>query len=76
MIPAYLAVWEVVGHERDRNPVVPQQPHICHVNVLGRHIVILNTYKAMLELLSRRSANYSRRPHTIMLQDECVYFTL
>ena len=42
---------------------------ICHVNVFGRHIFVLNTYEGMMDLLERRSTNYSERPHSLMVYD-------
>lgn len=49
---------------------------ICHVNVFGRQIFILNTYEAMVDLLERRSQNYSERPYSLMVYDMQVSFPL
>jgi hypothetical protein len=35
---------------------------ISHVEVLGRHIIVLNSVKAAIELLDKKSAVYSDRP--------------
>lgn len=42
---------------------------IVHVTVLGQHIVMLNSAKAVTDLLERRSAVYSSRPQTTMIGD-------
>ena len=40
---------------------------VVHINVLGQHIVILNSINSTRELLDRRSAIYSDRPAMTML---------
>lgn len=40
-----------------------------HVEVLGRHIVIINSAESANELFERRSSIYSDRPEVIMLCD-------
>lgn len=42
---------------------------IVHVSALGKHIVLLNTVQAVTDLMERRSAIYSSRPHTVMICD-------
>ncbi|KAJ3563463.1 hypothetical protein NP233_g8928 [Leucocoprinus birnbaumii] len=42
---------------------------ILHLEVPGQSIIILNSYEAAKELLERRSAIYSSRPPSIMLQE-------
>ncbi|CAE6440072.1 unnamed protein product [Rhizoctonia solani] len=43
---------------------------IVHAEVLGRHIVVLNSMDAAVDLLDKRSTNYSDRPDLTMLSDE------
>ncbi|KAF5363832.1 hypothetical protein D9756_001140 [Leucocoprinus leucothites] len=42
---------------------------ILHLEVPGQSIIILNSYDAAKELLERRSAIYSSRPASVMLQE-------
>lgn len=35
---------------------------VIHLKVLGKHIIVLNSYKAASELLDNRGAKYSSRP--------------
>ncbi|KAI9445986.1 cytochrome P450 [Lactarius indigo] len=42
---------------------------VIHVDVMGSHIVILNSIKAANELLEKRSSIYSDRPHLVVLQE-------
>ncbi|KAL1689503.1 cytochrome P450 [Schizophyllum commune] len=70
--PGPPAEW-LLGHLR----VVPQQDAarayyrwskeygsaVIHVNVLGQHIIVLNTLTAAVDLLHKRGAIYSDRPH-------------
>jgi len=42
------------------------QGHVTHINVLGQNTIILNSSKAALDLLDRRSATYSNRPILMM----------
>ncbi|THU86325.1 cytochrome P450 [Dendrothele bispora CBS 962.96] len=44
---------------------------IVHINVLGDHMVVLNSANATNELLEKRSANYSSRPAYHMLNGLC-----
>ena len=39
---------------------------VTYVNVLGKEMIILNSSKAAVELLDKRSANYSDRPIAMM----------
>ncbi|KIM35566.1 hypothetical protein M413DRAFT_79273 [Hebeloma cylindrosporum] len=42
---------------------------IIHANALGTSIVILNSYKVAVDVLDKRSAIYSSRPHFTMLHE-------
>ncbi|KAJ3849827.1 cytochrome P450 [Lentinula lateritia] len=42
---------------------------ILHLKVAGGDYIILNSYEAVIDLLDKRSAIYSSRPHFTMLQD-------
>ncbi|KAF7980673.1 hypothetical protein HWV62_37101 [Athelia sp. TMB] len=42
---------------------------IIYLNVLGTPIVVLNSFDAVTELLEKRAAIYSDRPHFVMVQD-------
>lgn len=44
---------------------------ITYINVLGQEMIILNSSKAAVEILDKRSANYSDRP-VIMMCGEIV----
>ncbi|QRV77605.1 cytochrome P450 family protein [Ceratobasidium sp. AG-Ba] len=57
--------WEVFSQwSKDLNS------DIVHAEVLGRHIVVLNSMEAAVDLLDKRSANYSDRPDLTMLNDD------
>ncbi|KAG9098356.1 hypothetical protein FRC07_010657, partial [Ceratobasidium sp. 392] len=43
---------------------------IVHAEVLGRHIVVLNSIESAVDLLDKRSSNYSDRPELTMLNDD------
>lgn len=40
---------------------------VVHVQTLGQHVIILDSAKAVKDLLERRSTIYSGRPSTVML---------
>lgn len=40
---------------------------ICHLQVLGKHVVYLNSANAAFELLDRRGSIYSSKPRLVML---------
>ncbi|KAI9432002.1 cytochrome P450 [Lactarius indigo] len=42
---------------------------VIHVDVMGSHIVILNSIKSANELLDKRSSIYSDRPKKVVMQD-------
>ncbi|KAJ1303433.1 hypothetical protein OPQ81_011624 [Rhizoctonia solani] len=44
--------------------------NIVHAEVLGQHIIVLNSIDTAVDLLDKRSANYSDRPNLTMLNDE------
>ena len=44
---------------------------ITYINVLGQEMIVLNSSKAAVEILDKRSANYSDRP-VIMMCGEIV----
>ncbi|KIJ28116.1 hypothetical protein M422DRAFT_270609 [Sphaerobolus stellatus SS14] len=46
---------------------------IIHVDILGRPLVIINSAKVARELMDKRSAVYSDRPHFIMAGDLVGY---
>ena len=39
---------------------------IVYLNVLGKPIVVLGSYKVACDLLDKRSSNYSGRPKSVM----------
>ena len=39
-----------------------------YLNLLGQDIIVLGSLKAAHELLDKRSANYSDRPASVMVQ--------
>ncbi|KAF7975968.1 hypothetical protein HWV62_8106 [Athelia sp. TMB] len=41
---------------------------VIHLNILGTHIVILNSLEAVMDLMKKRSAIYSARPEIPMVQ--------
>ncbi|KAG5643662.1 hypothetical protein DXG03_000542 [Asterophora parasitica] len=41
---------------------------VMYLHVLGRHIIVLNSVEAAVDLLDRRSANYSDRPRFIIYE--------
>ncbi|KAF8880411.1 cytochrome P450 [Infundibulicybe gibba] len=41
---------------------------ILHVEALGQHIVILNSYKDVVEIMEKRASNYSSHPSIPMLE--------
>ncbi|KAF8877180.1 cytochrome P450 [Infundibulicybe gibba] len=42
---------------------------ILHIDAAGTSIIVLNSYKAVNDLLNLRSAIYSSRPHAIMVRE-------
>ena len=46
---------------------------IVHLCIAGTHIVVLNTFDAVNDLLERRSTTYSDRPRMVMLKEVSVY---
>lgn len=42
---------------------------LIYLENLGKPMLIINSYEIAVELLERRSAIYSSRPHIVMLQD-------
>ncbi|KAG2139863.1 cytochrome P450 [Suillus bovinus] len=46
---------------------------ILHVDVLGRHIIVLNSVKAAMELLDKKSSIYSDRPVFTMSGELNIY---
>lgn len=44
-----------------------------HAEVLGQHIVVLNSVESTVDLLDKRSSNYSDRPDLTMLNDAGLY---
>jgi hypothetical protein len=45
---------------------------VVHVNVLGQHLIIINSIEAADELLDQRSTIYSSRPFIPMLNDPAL----
>ncbi len=45
---------------------------IMHIDVLGDHIIILDSLEAITELLEKRSSIYSDRPRMPMLKELLV----
>ncbi|GJJ08158.1 hypothetical protein Clacol_002366 [Clathrus columnatus] len=58
---------------RDKLPPGPKPlpfiGDIVHVHSYGKPIIILNSYKAVYDLMESRSSIYSDRPHLIMLME-------
>ncbi|RPD64505.1 cytochrome P450 [Lentinus tigrinus ALCF2SS1-7] len=44
-----------------------QYGDVVYLRVLGQSVVILGSYEAACELMEKRSANYSDRPHSVMV---------
>jgi hypothetical protein len=47
-----------------------QYGDVVHMEVLGNHFIILNSTKAAVELLEKRSSIYADRPYMAMMHDE------
>ncbi len=45
-----------------------QDSDIIHINVLGQHMICLNSAGAATELLDRRGANYCDRPRFTLFE--------
>jgi hypothetical protein len=45
---------------------------MIHFNILGQHIIVLNSLEVITDLLERRSSNYSDRKQTTMMIELCV----
>jgi hypothetical protein len=43
-----------------------------HINILGKHIIILSSLQAARDILEKRSANYSDRPRFVLLVELSV----
>ncbi|KAI0657956.1 cytochrome P450 [Cubamyces menziesii] len=41
---------------------------VMHMTLLGQSVVVLGSYEATIELLEKRSANYSDRPRSVMAE--------
>ena len=41
---------------------------VLHLKTFGQSLLILGSYKAVFDLMDRRSANYSDRPQTPMVE--------
>lgn len=41
---------------------------VIHLNILGQHIICLNSVKAAADLLDRRGANYCDRPRFTLFE--------
>ncbi|EED82914.1 predicted protein [Postia placenta Mad-698-R] len=67
--------WPFIGNTPD--PASPSVAHIftlgtgdiLHLDALGQHIIVINSAKVARELLDKRSAIYSGRPHLVMAGD-------
>ncbi|KAJ3983249.1 cytochrome P450 [Lentinula detonsa] len=42
---------------------------ILHLKIAGENYIVLNSYEMAMDLLDKRSSNYSGRPHVMMLHD-------
>ena len=49
---------------------------MIHLNVLGQHILVLNSLEVITDLLEKRSSNYSDRKQTTMMIELCVSLSL
>ena len=49
---------------------------VVHLNLLGRHIIILDSLTSVKDLMDGRSAIYSDRPHVPMVMDLQVFSSL
>ncbi|KAK7700780.1 hypothetical protein SLS57_011972 [Botryosphaeria dothidea] len=41
---------------------------VLYFNVLGRHVIVLNSVKAANDLLDKRGANYADRPRFVLFE--------
>lgn len=59
---------------RASNQLLLSRPHrpagskIISLNVMGRSLVVINDAEAAIELLQRRSANYSSKPASVIFE--------
>jgi hypothetical protein len=42
--------------------IVPRMQVISHIERLGQHIIVLNSIKAIMDMLDKKSSPYSDRP--------------
>ncbi|KAI0372684.1 cytochrome P450 [Pilatotrama ljubarskyi] len=42
--------------------------HVVHLKLFGQSVIVLNSYRAAVDLLEKRSANYSDRPRSVMAE--------
>lgn len=49
-------------------PLTSQDSDVIYTNVLGQHMICLNTEKAAADLLDRRGANYCDRPRFTLFE--------
>lgn len=47
---------------------------LVHLNVLGMHIVVVNSQKIAIDLMEKRSKIYSDRPYLAMAGDLCAHY--
>lgn len=48
---------------------------VCHLHVLGQSLIFLNTPKAVLDLMDKRGAIYSDRPHLVRFFRNTLIFS-
>ena len=52
---------------------------VVHLEIFGKHMIILNTFEAAQDLMEKRSAIYSDRPRFVMLAElsvmACLWFS-
>lgn len=49
---------------------------VMHLHFLGRSVIVLNSVQAAVDLLDKRSANYSDRPTFVILEMFVLGFSL
>ena len=57
-----------------RLPLTIETGDLVYVDVFGQPMIFLNSEKAAIDLLEKRSANYSDRGSSVMLKDVYVRF--
>ena len=67
--PKFMASASCLVHERPLNMFDFSAGDLMLINVLGKSLLFVNKHADVIELLEKRSANFSSRPRSIFLRE-------